>query len=257
MRPCASCRTCRATLLSKQARILPQSHLLALAGRKPLPVVGVQDQLPPVLQAARHRCSPTMQTVLLWMQQFPLAAFVAPSYGLMGGMLCANQGSSAPHRRIGRPARIVATAVRCQLPWRGFYEGSGWSWWIGVLDTQRLHDLRYLRDVSVRNGGFAIACWFPDGSTCKFRVTLVVCINGHALREYLLTVSCLIMFVPCYAIVTLIAPNVHDLCWDSTMTLVNSVGTPKWNKQPVGWWYLAIWTCNSQIKKMDNMIPYV
>ena len=189
----------------------------------------------------------------------------------MGGMLCAIKALQhriaelVVHQELSQLLRDAGPMLR-QI-WvvklhsshgaASTLEGSGWSWLIGVVDTQRLHDLRYLRDVSVRNGGFAIASWFPDGSTCKFRVTLVVCINGHALREYLLTVSCLIMFVPCYAIVTLIAPNVHDLCWDSAMTLVNSVGTPKWNKQPVGWWYLAIWTYNSQIKKMDNIIPYV
>ena len=36
---------------------MPQFHLLALAGCKPLPVVGLQEQLPLVLSAAHHRCT--------------------------------------------------------------------------------------------------------------------------------------------------------------------------------------------------------
>ena len=36
---------------------MPQFHLLALAGCKPLPVVGLQELLPLVLSAAHHRCT--------------------------------------------------------------------------------------------------------------------------------------------------------------------------------------------------------
>ena len=92
-RPCASWRTCRAALPlpSKEAQmhapIVPANsrcyrgrHLcLTLAGCMLLPVVGVQEQLLQIPQASLHKCSPATQTLPLWTQQFPLAAFVAPS----------------------------------------------------------------------------------------------------------------------------------------------------------------------------------
>ena len=77
--PCASCRTCGQHCCPSRHGCQPQFHLLALAGCKPLPVLGVQAQLPLVLQAAHHRCSPATQTLPLWTQRFPLAASVAPS----------------------------------------------------------------------------------------------------------------------------------------------------------------------------------
>ena len=146
-RPCASWRTCRAALPlpSKEAQtpapIVPANSrcdrgrylCLTLAGCMLLPVVGVQEQLLQIPQASLHKCSPATQTLPLWTQQFPLAAFVAPSllqwtthsedswktrwqqiarpYG--HDALC-HRGSSAQHRRDDRPVRIAAAAAWCQ-----------------------------------------------------------------------------------------------------------------------------------------------
>ena len=86
-RPCVSCRTCRATLQSKQVQSkqarMPQFHLLALAGRKPLPVVGLQEQLPLVLSAAHHRCTASdfhwlLVSYPLCFQEGPTQAVSAP-----------------------------------------------------------------------------------------------------------------------------------------------------------------------------------